>query len=339
MALGARRGDLALEGLWVAGCGEWSRAALVGTLAGLPADPSVPVGRLEGLPLPGPTGHGLALLHLALGRAAAGVAPGLAPGHCAYVACPRTRRERGHWWLDPDDVLEALDRLEVHAGTRPLVVLLPWEEHDGPGDGSGALDHRLEGLARRPQTVIVAPTGNFGDRTWLWELPTTCRIRWSPDGPQHLRIWWRGRPPRIEGAGGAREQAAEPTRTGWRLRSVFAAAPVDLRLQLQEGASARLRPPFPSTGRLEITPPATSLGSVGEPACHPDVVAVGTGHFMSGRGLGGPQVVAAGDLVAAVREGPGDRCDRVGSFRGTSGAAAVHAGALLLAPETPPSAE
>ncbi len=270
-------------------------------------------------PGPGPTRHGLVSLALALGAS---------PTARALVACPRALRIDGDWDFAAGDVVDALEWIAARAGSAPLVLLLPWEWHEGPGDGSHPVAPSIARLAARPDTQLVAPTGNFGDRVALWNLGPLTDITWTPSGAQVLTLWGRGAGEKVTVNGHGIEGERRGAWTRWQLRS---AAPLSVRVSGQPGSPLRLRPPFPSTGRLVCEPAAEPLGSVGFPACHPAVVAVGAEHWSSAAGLGGPDVLAPWAVPDPTRTaGPSDTLG-AGMVRGTSVAAAVHAGRLLAA--------
>jgi hypothetical protein len=282
-----------------------------------------PEGRIwrdgEALPEPGPTDHGLGTLGLALGQA---------PGARALVACPPPVRRHGDWDFELAPVAEALAWLEEAAGTGPLVVLLPWEWHAGPGDGTHPLGPQLTQLLTRPHTWVVAPTGNRGDRPSLWNLVGPTRISWTPDGVQVLQLWRRGGEADVVMDGG---KLCWTPAGSWLRCEVHATGPVTFQVTPGVGATVRLRPPAPSTAALACEPAAESLGSVGFPACHPQVVAVGTDHWTSARGLGGPDVLGPWSARTPVRADRTEACDLFAERRGASIAAAVHAGRLLAA--------
>lgn len=312
-ALGVRTGGLGIAALQDAQGRVWSRAALQAGLAALPQDPSVPASVPPGLPQPGPTDHGLA----SLGVAGVGVS--------ALVAAPPTRRIDGAWELDPAGVVRGLGFLAAQAGTAPLVVLLPWEWHQGPGDGHHPVAAAIADLARRPRTTLVAPTGNHGGRDALWSLTDPTTVDWVPLGRQSLSLW-------ASAAGTVRIGDAAvplvPSGDWWTL-TVQRAEPVRLHVAASPACPVRLRPPFPSTGSLRCDPPAVGLGAVGFPAAHPGVVAVGAEHWMSARGLGGPDVLAPWSARVPVRAGPEEPCDLWAERRGASIAAALQASRLL----------
>ena len=267
-------------------------------------------------PPAGPTDHGLTSLALSLAEA---------PGAEALVACPPPVRRCGDWDFDPPDVHEALAWLLARAGSAPLVLLLPFEWHAGPGDGTHSLGPAIAAAARRPDTVVVAPTGNYGDRHALWHLHEPTDISWTPAGDQTLSLWCRGDEVRVCSDGG--EISGEQVGPWWHQRFRAASA---LRLSAHPGGgTCRLRGPFPSTGALRLDPPGEGLGAVGFPACRPDVLAVGSDHWTSARGLGGPDALGPFSRVSPR--------DPRAAVRGSSVAAAVVAGRLLMGqtPETP----
>ncbi len=311
----------------------WERGAL---LAGLRGGP---------LPPPGPTDHGAGVASLAAGRPFAGFPGGAAPSAGLIVATPDTWQEAGGWELHPGGVEAAVDFFERRAAGRPRVLLLALERHAGPGDGGGPLARRLRRFVRDGGSVVAAG-GNYRGLHALYRLaPGPAALSWEPAGEGPLELWYRpgDRPlrARIQGLeapppgggpavalGGAwvTHLRSPPEAPGWAALSLTAAAPLELTLDPGGAAELRLRRPAPLQGRLVIAPPAEGLGAVGEPALLPEIGSAGTERTAQGVALDGrpvPQILLPDTHLAAVHS-----ASLVGSFSGSSAAAAVAAGRL-----------